>query len=47
MRAILVHNKCIEALKGEARMSASLSAAEKAELNDKAVNAIILCLRDN
>ncbi|PNX91160.1 cytochrome p450, partial [Trifolium pratense] len=47
MRAVLVHNKCVEALKGEARMPASLSAAEKAELNDKAVSAIILCLGDN
>ncbi|MCI80296.1 cytochrome P450, partial [Trifolium medium] len=28
-------------------MPVSLSAAEKTELNDKAVSAIILCLRDN
>ncbi|MCI85562.1 hypothetical protein A2U01_0106841, partial [Trifolium medium] len=27
-------------------MSASLSASEKSEMNDKAVSTIILCLRD-
>ncbi|CAJ2659843.1 unnamed protein product [Trifolium pratense] len=47
MRAVLVHNNCVEALKGESRITASLSAAEKTELNDKAVSAIILCLGDN
>ncbi|MCI94694.1 hypothetical protein A2U01_0115992, partial [Trifolium medium] len=36
MGAVLVENKCVEALKGEARMSVSLSTEEKTELNDKA-----------
>ncbi|MCI92356.1 hypothetical protein A2U01_0113652, partial [Trifolium medium] len=36
MRAVLVQNKCVEALKGEARMPANLSAEDKTELNDKA-----------
>ncbi|KAK2442835.1 alpha carbonic anhydrase [Trifolium repens] len=46
MRAVLVHNKCVEALKG-ARMPASLSDEEKADLNERAVSAITLCLGDN
>ncbi|MCI87975.1 cytochrome P450, partial [Trifolium medium] len=37
---------CVEALKGEAQMPASLSAAEKSEMNNKAISAIILCLGD-
>ncbi|KAK2409141.1 alpha carbonic anhydrase [Trifolium repens] len=45
MRAVLVHNKCVEALKG-AQMPASLSDAEKADLNERAVSCITLCLRD-
>ncbi|MCH93974.1 glutamate receptor 3.6 [Trifolium medium] len=46
MREILIQQKCVEALKGEAHMPAHLSAAEKTEMNDKAVSAIILCLGD-
>jgi hypothetical protein len=46
MRAILIQQMCVEALKGEAQMSTSLSAAEKIEMNDKALSAIILCLGD-
>ncbi|MCI36014.1 glutamate receptor 3.6, partial [Trifolium medium] len=46
MRAVLVQNKCVEALKGEAQMPTNFSAEEKTELNDKAVNAITLCLGD-
>ena len=46
MRAVLVHNKCVEALKG-AQMPASLSDKEKADLNERAVSAITLCLGDN
>ncbi|MCI59584.1 ubiquitin-protein ligase, partial [Trifolium medium] len=46
MKAVLVHNMCVEALKGESQMPATLSAAEKSEMNDKAVSAIILCLGD-
>ena len=45
MKAVLVHNKCAEALKG-AQMSASLSDAEKADLNERAVSCITLCLGD-
>jgi hypothetical protein len=46
MRAILIQQKCVEALMGEAQMSAHLRPAEKTEMNDKAVSAIILCLGD-
>ena len=46
MRAILIQQKCVEALKGEAQMPAHLTPAEKTEMNDKAVSAIILCLGD-
>ncbi|MCI71511.1 cytochrome P450, partial [Trifolium medium] len=46
MKAVLAHNKCVEALKGEAQMPAILSVAEKSEMNDKADSAIILCLGD-
>ncbi|MCI69775.1 CC-NBS-LRR resistance protein, partial [Trifolium medium] len=46
MKAVLIKNKCVEELKGEAQMPASLSAVEKSEMNDKAVGAIILCLGD-
>jgi len=46
MRAILIQQKCVEALKGEAQLPAHLTPAEKTEMNDKAVSAIILCLGD-
>ncbi|MCI04342.1 cytochrome P450 [Trifolium medium] len=46
MRAILIKQKCVEALKGEAHMPATLSAAEKTKMNDKALSALILCLGD-
>ena len=46
MRVVLVHNKCVEALKG-ARMPESLSDEENASLNERAVNVITLCLGDN
>ena len=45
MRVVLVHNKCVEALKG-AQIPASLFDAEKADLNERAVSVITLCLRD-
>jgi hypothetical protein len=45
MRAGLVHNKCVEASKG-AQMPASLSDAEKANLNEWAVSDITLCPKD-
>ena len=46
MRAILIQQKCVEALKGETQMPAHLTPAEKTEMNDKVVSAIILCLGD-
>ncbi|KAK2370052.1 hypothetical protein QL285_083138 [Trifolium repens] len=46
MRAILTHNKCVEALKGVTQMSATLSNAEKTEMDEKALSSIISCLGD-
>ncbi|KAK2387677.1 alpha carbonic anhydrase [Trifolium repens] len=46
MRALLTHNKCVEALKGVTQMSATLSDAEKTEMDEKALSSIILCLGD-
>ncbi|KAK2448483.1 hypothetical protein QL285_007742 [Trifolium repens] len=46
IRVVLVHNKCVEALKGT-QMPTSVSDAEKADLKERAVSAITLCLRDN
>jgi hypothetical protein len=46
LMAVLIQNKCVEALKGEAQMPANLSAVEKTEMNEKALSAIILCLGD-
>jgi len=46
MRAILIQQKCVEALMGEAQMPTHLTPVEKTELNDKAVSATILCLGD-
>jgi len=47
MRAIIIEQKCVEALKEEAHMPAHLTLAEKTEMNDKVVSVIILCLGDN
>ncbi|WJX32957.1 hypothetical protein P8452_21220 [Trifolium repens] len=46
MRALLTHNKCVEALKGVTQISATLSNAEKTEMDEKALSSIILCLGD-
>jgi hypothetical protein len=48
MRPVLIQNKCIEALKGETQISASLSSVEKIKINDnnKALSAIILYLKE-
>ncbi|MCI96402.1 CC-NBS-LRR resistance protein, partial [Trifolium medium] len=35
MRAVLTQNKCVEALKEEAQMSAHLTPGEKSQMNDK------------
>jgi hypothetical protein len=45
MQAILTQ-KCVEALKGEAAMSATLTQTEKREMIDKAKSVIVLCLKD-
>jgi precorrin-2 methylase len=46
MRAILTQQKYVEAIKGVTQMPATLSAAEKTEMDEKALSAIILCLGD-
>ncbi|KAK2382202.1 hypothetical protein QL285_069749 [Trifolium repens] len=46
MRVLLTHNKCVEPLKGVTQMSATLSNAEKTEMDEKALSSIILCLGD-
>ena len=45
MQAILIQEKCIDALKSEALMPAGLTQVHKTEMVDKARSAIILCLR--
>ncbi|WJX42094.1 hypothetical protein P8452_29365 [Trifolium repens] len=45
-RAILIQQKCEQALKGVEHMPANLSDAEKTEMDEKALSAIILCLGD-
>lgn len=46
MQVILVQEKCIDALKGEALTPATLTQVQKTEMVDKTRSAIILCLRD-
>src|SRR6266487_1786554 len=46
VREILTQQKCDEALKGLAGMPENLSDDEKAEMDGKALSAIILCLAD-
>ncbi|KAF5775409.1 putative RNA-directed DNA polymerase [Helianthus annuus] len=46
MRALLVHNGVVDALKGEDRLPNELSAKEKKEILEKAHSAIILSLGD-
>jgi len=46
MEAILIQHGCAKDLKGEERMSESLSSKEKLEMIDRARSAIILCLGD-
>ncbi|KAK2447548.1 secreted RxLR effector protein [Trifolium repens] len=45
-RAILIQQKCEQALKGVEHMPADLSDTEKTEMDEKALSAIILCLGD-
>jgi len=44
MEAVLIHQKCKKALKGEGVLSVTMSRAEKTEMVDKARRAIVLCL---
>src|SRR3954466_14904633 len=46
MKALLVQQGCLEALKGEAAMNAALTAAEKINMIEKAHSAILLSLGD-
>ncbi|PNX97095.1 ubiquitin-protein ligase [Trifolium pratense] len=46
IREILIQQKCVEALIGEAQMHATLTPAERTEMNNKVLSAIILCLGD-
>ena len=45
MRALLTHNKCVEALKGVTQMTATLLNAEKTEMDEKALSSIILVIK--
>jgi len=44
MEAVLIHQKCEKALKGEGMLPVTMSRAEKTEMVDKARSAIVLCL---
>jgi hypothetical protein len=44
MRAILIQQKCVETLSGEAPMSVRLTPEEKTGMNNKTISVIILCL---
>lgn len=46
MKALLVHQGCLEALKGEVAMNVALSTAEKTNMIEKAHNTILLSLGD-
>ncbi|WVY98367.1 hypothetical protein V8G54_030518 [Vigna mungo] len=46
MQAILIQQGCDEALKGESKMSGTMTQEEKKKMGDKARSAIILCLGD-
>ncbi|WVZ07194.1 hypothetical protein V8G54_020540 [Vigna mungo] len=46
MEAILIQQGCVEALKGESKMSDTMTLEEKKKMGDKARSAIILCLGD-
>jgi len=46
MEAVLIQQKCEKALKGEGALPVTMSRAEKTEMVDKAMSAIVLCLRD-
>ncbi|WVZ02271.1 hypothetical protein V8G54_023077 [Vigna mungo] len=46
MEAILIQQGCVEALKGESKMSDAMTQEEKKKMGNKARSAIILCLGD-
>ena len=46
MQAVLTQQKCALAVKGESALPATMSQAEKTEMVEKAMSAIVLCLGD-
>jgi len=46
MEAVLIQQICEKALKGEGVLPVTMSRAEKTEMVDKAMSAIVLCLGD-
>lgn len=46
MQVVFTQQKCVEGLKGESVMSATLTQAEKRRMIDKAKSVIVLCLID-
>jgi len=46
MQSVSTQQKCVEALKDEAVMSATMTQVEKRKIIDKAKSDIVLCLRD-
>lgn len=46
MKAVLTQQKCALAVKGEDALPATMSQAEKTEMVEKAMSAIVLCLSD-
>ncbi|AES77962.1 hypothetical protein MTR_7g022330 [Medicago truncatula] len=46
MEAVLIHQKCEKALKGEGVLPVTMSRAEKTKMVDRAKSAVVLCLGD-
>jgi len=46
MKAVLIQQKCKKGLKGEGTLPVTMSQAEKTEMVDKTMSAIVLCLVD-
>jgi len=46
MEAVLIHQKCEKAFKGEGALPVTMSQAERTEMVDKAKSVIVLCLGD-
>ena len=45
MHAVLIQQRCVEALKGEVVFSATMSQADKTGMVDRVGSVIVLCLR--